>query len=218
MGDHRRESIWNIYNAPVGSDEAGNGLNILLKCTKQPLYVGGDFNLRHPLWDMTNTSPSAACQDLIDWYSSLNLILLNPLNVSTHNRGGTIDLAFCTDENAKCEIRADLHTTSDHETLITTLQIQKLAKSMGKLRYKDLDKDLFLRLLSSCQASPSITSAAELELETTSLIHDIHIALTRACPRKRPKNSGTPWWNTECSTAHRDFCRARRSIGPSTDE
>ncbi|POS85894.1 hypothetical protein EPUL_003872 [Erysiphe pulchra] len=55
--DHRRAPICNIYNAPVGADEAGSDLDLLLKSPNRPFYVGGDFNLRHPLWDMTNTSP-----------------------------------------------------------------------------------------------------------------------------------------------------------------
>ncbi|POS87689.1 hypothetical protein EPUL_000496 [Erysiphe pulchra] len=109
------------------------------------------------------------------------LILLNPRNFPTHNRGGTIDLIFCTDENARCEVRKDLYTTSDHETLATAIRIEKLEKSKGKLRYKDLDNELFL------------TSATELEIETSLLIQDIQIVLIGAYPRKRPQNFGTPW-------------------------
>ncbi|POS84601.1 hypothetical protein EPUL_003455 [Erysiphe pulchra] len=179
MGDHRWAPIWNIFNAPVRADEAGSDLDLLLKSPNLPFYVGGDFNLRHPLRDMTNTSPHMACQELINWYNSLDLILLNTRNPPTNNRDGTIDLVFSMDENAKCEVRKDLHTTSDHETLVTTIRIKKLQNSKGKLRYRDLDNEIFLRLLSN-----------------------IKIPLTGACPRTRPPNGDTPCWNSECQ-AHR---------------
>ena len=58
--------IWNIYNAPVGSDEAGGGLNMLLRCTQNPFFVGGDFNLRHPLWDPIVDHARTNCDSLIE--------------------------------------------------------------------------------------------------------------------------------------------------------
>lgn len=49
------------------------------------------------------------------------LKLLNPGGVLTHNRGKTIDLAFCLENCSKCEIRPDLHTASGYETLVATI-------------------------------------------------------------------------------------------------
>ena len=113
--------IWNVYNAPVGSEEAGEGLSKLLSCTENPFFVGGDLNLRHPLWDSKVEYSRTTCDSLIEWYGSKCLKLLNPTKTPTHNRGGTLDLAFCTDERANYEIRTDPHTTSDHETLVSSL-------------------------------------------------------------------------------------------------
>ena len=48
-GNNRKFPIWNIYNAPTGSVDAGVGLSTLLHCTETPFFIGGDFNLRHPL-------------------------------------------------------------------------------------------------------------------------------------------------------------------------
>lgn len=39
-----------FFVTPIGLDEAGHDLNLLLNCTKRSFYVGGDFNLRYPLW------------------------------------------------------------------------------------------------------------------------------------------------------------------------
>ncbi|POS86246.1 hypothetical protein EPUL_001155, partial [Erysiphe pulchra] len=157
IGDHRRAPIWNIYNAPAAADEAGSGLDLLLKPPNRPF-----------------------------------------INSPTHNRGETIDLVFCIDEKARCEVRKDLHTTSDHETRVTTIRIEKLEKSKGKLRSR---------------TAPGLTSTTELEIEISLLIQDIQIALTGACPRTRPQNSGTPWWNSDCQRAVLAYRRAHRS-GP----
>lgn len=216
MRDHRRAPIWNIYNAPVGADKAGSGLDLSLKSSNRPFYVEGDFNLQHPLWDMTNSSPRAACQELINRYGSLDLIFLNPRNSPTHNRGGTIDLFFSIDENTRCEIRKYLYTTSDHETLLPTARMGKLEKSKVKLRHKDLD-DLFIQLLGSFRTAPRLSSATELELEASLLIQDIQNALIGNCPRIRPQIGGTPWWNSDCQRVVLAYRRVHR-CGPAVLE
>ena len=114
---------------------AGEGLSTILSCLGTPCFVGGDFNLRHPMWDSSATSNLRPCTDLIDWYERKGLKLLNPIGVPTHNRGGTIDLAFCLEDSANCEIRPDLHSTSDHETIVTTICWDFSSKKQAKLRY-----------------------------------------------------------------------------------
>ncbi|POS88416.1 hypothetical protein EPUL_000163 [Erysiphe pulchra] len=63
----------------------------------------------------------AASQAINDWYSSRSLKLLNPTETSTYNRDGTLNLTFSTNNKAINEVRPDLHTTSDHENLVSTL-------------------------------------------------------------------------------------------------
>lgn len=209
--------IWNVYNAPVGSVDAGVGLSTLLNCTDTPFFIGGDFNLRHPLWDSSASQAQRSCSNFIDWYDNKGLILLNPTNVPTHDRGGTLDLALCLDTNSKCEIRTDLHTTSDHETLVTTIRWMRSYRNLGRLRYNAIDEDLFRRLLGNRHSVPSLMSKDDLEDETENIIETIRTALGGACPRKRPRNYGTPWWNDDCRLAANLFRRARRQ-GHSTQE
>lgn len=102
-GNNKKIPFWNIYNAPTGSNNAGESLSTLLRCIDIPYFVCGDFNLRHPSWDSSTSSISSSSSDLIDWYENKGLKLLNPMGIPTHNRGGTIDLAFCLDESARCE-------------------------------------------------------------------------------------------------------------------
>ena len=217
LGTNTILPIWNVYNAPTGCDGAGEGLSKLLSCTSSPFFVGGDFNLRHPAWDAIATDSRASYEALIDWYGSKGLMLLNPTQTPTHNRGGTLDLAFCTDKNASCEVRADLHTTSDHETLVSCLSLNWKSPRESKLRYKATDNDLFLKLLGNIRAPPIIASQKELEAEANDLIDSLHIELTGACPRQKLKSHGTSWWNNDCRRAAHAYRRARRS-GPATWE
>lgn len=209
--------IWNVYNAPVGCEGAGEGLSKLISCTSSPFFVGGDFNLRHPSWDSIATNSRASCEALIDWYESKGLMLLNPTQAPTHNRGGTLDLAFCVDKKASCEVRSDLHTTSDHETLVSSLYLNWKAVRESKLRYKAIDTDLFQKLLGNTHFLPTIASQEEFEIEANDVIVSLHVALTGSCPRHTVKSHGTPWWNDDCWRAAHAYYRARRS-GPATWE
>ncbi|POS86706.1 hypothetical protein EPUL_002192 [Erysiphe pulchra] len=104
--------IWNIYNAPLGSDETGNGLTTLLSCNNTLYFVGGDYNLQHALLDLDVDHPQATSQAFIDWHSSRGLKLLNPTETPTHNCSGTLDLSFSTDNKARCEVSILFRETS----------------------------------------------------------------------------------------------------------
>lgn len=127
-----------------------------------PFFIGGDFNLRHPLWDSSVSHRQRSCSNFIDWYDSKGLKLLNPTDTSTHVCDGTLDLALCLDNCVKCEIRSDLHTTSDHETLITNIRRARNTQGLAKLHYKALDKDIFLRLLGNSTHVPLISTEDDL--------------------------------------------------------
>ena len=202
---------------PQGQTMLGGGLTSLLSCTDIPFFVGGDFNLRHPLWDSSFLYAQRSCSDLIDWYESRGFKLLNPTETPTHNRGGTLDLAFCSDNSAKCEVCLDLHSTSDHETLVTTLHWTTQNKGVNKLQYRSLDNKLFVQLLGTSYPSVPILSQDDLETEANNIVVTLRTALSGACPRKRARKYGTPWWNDECRFAAHSYRRARRE-GPATWE
>ncbi|OJD23430.1 hypothetical protein ACJ73_05213 [Blastomyces percursus] len=77
----------------------------------------GDFNIRHADWDSTTGHRSQDGEDLLNLTLSQGLQLLNPADSPTHQKGGTLDLSFCL-ANATCRIAPELHSTSDHETLL----------------------------------------------------------------------------------------------------
>ncbi|KAI1003147.1 hypothetical protein K3495_g5055 [Podosphaera aphanis] len=170
-------------HAPTGCDGAGEGLSKLISCTSSPFFVGVDFNFRYPVWDSIATESRASCEALIDWYGYKGFMLLNPTQTPTYNRGGTLVLAFCADKNASCEVRADLHTTSDHEILVSTLCLNWKSPRESKLRYKAIDNDLILKLLGNTHALPTIASRKDLEVKANNVIDSLHFALTGACLR-----------------------------------
>ncbi|KAI0995375.1 hypothetical protein K3495_g12807 [Podosphaera aphanis] len=176
---------------------------MLLDSPESPDFVGGDFNLRHPAWDSYSSNNSTEAAALLDWAREKDLCLLNPTDVPTHNRGGTLDLAFSTLVGAKCEIAPELHTTSDHETLVSTIPLQgDLNKcTMERLRYGSINEDLFKAFLGECQDLPTIRTAADIETEAEYITQTIHTALQVACPRTKGTFRRSTWWNEECRTA-----------------
>lgn len=149
---------------------------------------------------------------MIEWAGEKNLCLLNPTDISTHNRGGTLDLAYCSQIGAKCEIPLDLHTTSDHETLVTSIPLSGDINqdTSGRLRYNSLDKDLFIKILSRNQENSMLHTEEDIHVEAAKIVETIHSALLAACPRANNKQKGTAWWNNECKEAARKYRLARR--------
>lgn len=211
--------MWNVFNAPANSFGADDCLRFLLEASGNLDFVAGDFNLRHPLWDSHVTSTSQEATALIDWAGEKSLSLLNPSDVSTHNRGGTLDLVFCSHAGAKCEIPLDLHITSDHETSVTTIPMSGEANkdNAGRLRYNSLYKELFLRILGHRHELPNIQTNENANAEAGKIVEIIHTALLAACPRAKGNQRGTVWWNEECRDAARRY-RLARLTGLSKDE
>ncbi|POS82522.1 hypothetical protein EPUL_005211, partial [Erysiphe pulchra] len=137
--------------------------------------------------------------------------------VSTHSRGGTLDLAFCIDRNAKYEVRTEFHTTSDHETLVTTIYKDLQLRAAGKLRNKALNDEIFHQLLKKTNNDRTLETQEELRIEAADLIKNIHTAITGACLRSKPRNFGNQWWTDEYKKASQIY-RMARITGPAEFE
>ncbi|POS84525.1 hypothetical protein EPUL_002049 [Erysiphe pulchra] len=134
----RKKGIWNVYNAPTICQGAGEDLKILLELSDSPEFVGGDFNLRNPI-----------CDSHIDRAREKDPCISNPMGTPSHNRGGTLDIAFCSLVGAKYEIMSEFNTTSDHETIVTIIPFcgDLVESNPKRLRYESLNELLFLTLL-----------------------------------------------------------------------
>ncbi|POS87924.1 hypothetical protein EPUL_000189, partial [Erysiphe pulchra] len=113
-----------------------------------------------------------------------DLSLLNLTDIYTHNQSDTLDLAFCSPIDTKCEVPLDLHTTLDHETLLTSIPLR---------------------------ATPLLQTLEDIENEADNITQTIHNAFLAACPRASSKKRGTTWWNGECKDAAFRYRQARRT-------
>lgn len=206
--------LLNIYNAPRGATDPGEGLRQLLLTsdvdhpTCHPALVCGDFNIRHADWDSSTGHTPQEGDDLLRWTQAHNLSLRNPLAAATHNRGGTLDLVFTKNPGAECVVATDLHTGSDHETIVCTIPRSKtLPLQKGKLRYQACDDDILL-----CFLRPHTRPVSDdPEVEATALVSTLRDALITACPRATGHGGNAPWWNADCAAAHHRYKVARRT-------
>ena len=207
--------IWNIYNAPYGSENAGEGLQTLLHlCRQPPTLVAGDFNIRHSMWDSTTMGTPEDGEDLLTWAETHGLRIANPADTPTHQRGGTLDLSLVAHPSASCVVARLLHTTSDHESLLTTVPLsQKGTQRAGRLNYKECDTEKFLQLLQHA-AEPT---SAEVEREASDIVEALSTALRGSCKRKTESAKGAPWWDEACKAALQARNRLRQS-GPVDEE
>lgn len=191
LQNNRVVPIWNLYNTPIGADPSDDVLNKLLCCRDRPDFIAGNFNLQHPLWDSKNITAKPTHQELIDWYNTQKFYLLNPTETPSPNRGGNIDLSFCTDSHANCEARTHLHKTSDHEKLVTIIHKGSQKVSSGKIRYKGIDMEVFIQLVGRLGSPSVIWLADEVVTEALKLFELIKTALAVACPWLEAQNRGT---------------------------
>lgn len=207
--------IFNVYNAPPGCEDSGLGLQKLLShtqnLTSKSCATVGDFNIRHHHWDHTTDASPGNGDELLRWASSRHLTLLNPPETPTHNRGGTLDLCFSNHPQAVCQVHHELHSGSDHETLILSLPLtHALTPPRGKLRFQSVNSEKLLHLISAFTEPVS----NEPNIEARDLVQVIQTALEGSCPRARGNSKGAPWWNEQCKQTHQAWVRRRRH-GPS---
>lgn len=217
LGHGRRMAIWNIYNAPQGAIAAGGGLDALFQEQGSPQFIGGDFNLRHPDWDPVVERPYPRAEELSMWAQSKALTLLNPVGTATHDRGGTLDLAFCSIDGAVCEVSTDLRTPSDHESLLVTIPCQLTRGEDGRIRYATIDHDIFARTLGGTQTLRTLEDHGAVETEAATIASIIQTAVGASSRRSLANSRGTVWWNEKCTLARTAYRRARR-MGPAEDE
>jgi len=214
---HSAMTIWNVYNAPRGSEGAGQAVAVLLQ--QRPGHqttVAGDFNLRHEEWDPARGT-SYDGERFAAWALQHRLRLASPPGASTHRDGGVLDLVFTNDNLAtQVKIAASLHTTSDHQTLQYTLSgLAPPPPAPGRLRLNDAawDRPLFRTLL----AHATQTVSEDVNTEAEDIVQAIHTALSGSAPRTYDRSTGAKWWTDSCREAATTYRRARRT-GPAEEE
>jgi hypothetical protein len=119
------------------------------------------------------------------------------------------------------EVAEDLHTTSDHQTLRSTIVLQgsPQAATKGRFRLDTTNPEEFERSLKG--VLPRVGKAMftgrptleQLDRLTEEIATAISTALAASTKRVTGTGTGQPWWNQSCreaATAHR---RARADLG-----
>jgi hypothetical protein len=202
--------IINTYNAPPGSKDAGQAIQLLFTLPSSSLrsaFLCGDFNTLHTRWDAFTDRTSPLAGPFIDWLDANHFTFLSESGVSTHKRGNVLDLAFLTGPlTASTIVASDFDTTADHTPLLSTINWSPRAIQPPKrLRIDTLDQELFTSILTTeLAALPPYTtppSDASLDTEASDLTQAISTALNGSTKRTLGLNTGYPWWNEACKQA-----------------
>ena len=116
----------------------------------------GDINLHHTDWDNQTINFLQPANELADWIAKNGAVYELFPGTKTHNRGGTINVVISSArislDGTECFIEPSLHITSDHETIVTILELgPEFCKENGKEKFQlgKLDEKQFLTCLES---------------------------------------------------------------------
>lgn len=145
--------IINIYNSPLGSNRAGlsaKQVMIISGLMQKNSIIMRDINLHHTDWDNRTRNLCIQARELADWISDNHATYELKTDTITHARDGTLDLVISSrtisDRITECYVVPELHTTSDHETLVTCLEVEGMTakKPAGvKFRLEKMDENQF---------------------------------------------------------------------------
>ncbi|CCU81551.1 endonuclease/reverse transcriptase [Blumeria hordei DH14] len=188
------------------------------------LLISGDFNLHHTRWQPSWTrSPSPSAEKFTEWADKNYLSLLSPADMATHDRGNVLDLVLGSSplvQKTKCTLAPHLDTTSDHATILTFVDWEGYTEPIRRLRFDTLDKDLFLRLLSTnidgISPIPLASTRKALDRCAIELTEAIRTAYTGAARRSLGHGKGNPWWDISCKQARQRYKKVHS--GPITEE
>lgn len=210
LGATPQITIVNVYRPPQES-ESGPIITTLKQWKAPPnSVIAGDFNTGHPSWD-SHARDSRRAEELVEWSKENSLILSSPVYESTHNKGSVLDLVFTNIIGTQYNIEEHLHTTSDHETLLTTIPLRGYAEKSPVDKFKLTPEDT-PRLRSGIKETLKTEKILTQDLDSLALMitECIRINMERFLPRKNHKNQGTKWWNADCREKAGAYRRARK--------
>ena len=203
-------TVINVYNAPAGSDGAGEALQSLLTLPHsytRTVFIAGDFNLHHSRWDPNTVYPPSRADGLIEWLDKNSVVYTSEKGVPTHKQGNVLDLAFLSSNlTAITSVAEHLDVTSDHTPLLTSVNWDPQAHQPPKrLRIDTLDIELFTALLQpNLCALPRLTGLStteDLDNAASGLTEAVSRAFNGSAKRSLGQNTGYPWWDESCKAA-----------------
>ena len=198
--------LLNLYNAPPGSVDAGEGLKHLLSQTlpTRPCLVAGDFNLHHSSWQ-TNTISSAGAEYFLQWVEQQGMTLMLKPNTPTHDNN-TIDLTWANWPlvclGTQTEPALGFPVLADHIALSTTVHWHPVnnTKPVPSLRMATMQEDVFhsathkeAAVLGEPPSTQLDLTPKELDQYASGIIKAITNALEVSTKRAHTHPSGHRW-------------------------
>ena len=209
-------SFLNVYpSSPIRSSPT-NGRTDSLSPSSRNLFILGDFNCHHPLWDSRGTSDPRG-NKVFDWVISSDLLPLNDPDTSTLLHRSSPDISFAPSSLAlSCSWEVLQNLGSDHLPILLSVPLSPIFRPNERppsFNFKKARWDGFASYFDfhcpSAEEYSSLSSAAAL---FTSLALN---AAKSSIPFGRIKRHPKAWWSAEVESAvserRKAFAAAHRS-------
>ena len=213
-------SFLNVYAPPIRSsptDGRTDSFSPSILSSSRNLFILGDFNCHHPLWDSRGTSDPRG-EEVFDWVISSDLLPSNDFDTPTllHRSSGSRsspDISFAPSSLAfscSCEVLQDLG--SDHLPILLSIPLSPIFRpnerppsfNFQKARWDGFASYFDSHCLSAEEySSLSLSSAVAL---FTSLTLN---AAKSSIPFGRIKRPPKTWWSAEVEQA---VCERRKAF------
>ena len=188
-------SIYNIYKRPQsGKLDMGEVCSL---ASQEQMIIGGDFNAHHPCLFSNKTNESGThIATILESYPEIGLL---NTGVSTHNRGGRLDLTMAT-ATLMPRLEWQVEQTvilSDHFGIITTIREVKhaeIAPHCPKWNTKKADWKLFTKLMEEW-ATTYVPISMDVDALEADFVAALNAAANLSIPRTIPFTSCfRDWW------------------------
>ena len=214
-------SFLNVYAPPICSsptDGRTDSFSPSILSSSRNLFILGDFNCHHPLWDSRGTSDPRG-EEVFDWVISCDLLLLNDPDTPTLLHRSSPDISFAPSTLAfSCswEVLQDLG--SDHLPVLLSIPLSPVYRPNERppsFNFQKARWDGFASYFDS--HCPSAEEYSSLSLSSAAALFT-SLALNAAkssIPFGRIKRPPKAWWSAEVEQAvskrRKAFAAAHRS-------
>ena len=217
-------AILNVYRAPLTIKVIDYVTNLE---PPERCLAGGDFNVHHDMFE-PGVEPKHQGSLLAQWATNSGMDYIGQAGIPTQRHGHVLDLQFSNVPFAHSAIRTDLHSGSDHETLVTNIPGRgnvPLDQFHYRIPEKELPKlsGLIQNGLATLTNPWSLSTPGEIDTYALSLSEVFNAAIIIAGRADRGTGNPAPWWTPECQEAYDEHLSSRNhaydgEISPETKE
>lgn len=210
--------ILNIYRPPLTNEV----IDYVTHLAPPPnCLVGGDFNVWHEMFEpgVQNTHRGG---ELAAWSGASGMDYIGTPGDATQRAGHVLDLSFSNIAFASTEVRADMHSGSDHGTLVTTIPGRgQEPLEQYHFRVPEAELERFASLVHIGMARLAdpwlITDTTGLDEFADSLTALFNSAIETVGKEDRGNGHAAPWWTPGVQEAYKEHL-LWRSHGPDVTE